>query len=43
MDESGAAETFWERYLAHYRFYRLFGRWGRWTSFWRAIRAAWKN
>jgi hypothetical protein len=42
MDDKGAAETFWERCLTNYRFYRLFGE-GRWHSFWRAIRAAWMN
>ena len=43
MDNSGAAETFLERYLAKYRFCRHFGRMGWWPSFWCALRAAWKN
>ena len=41
MGESGAAETFWERFLATYRFRRNFGRESWWRSFWGAIRAAW--
>ena len=43
MDNSGAAETFLERYLAQYQFRRNFGRMGWWSSFWGALRAALKN
>jgi hypothetical protein len=43
MDKGGAAETFWERYLANYRFRRLFGKEGRWSAFLGALQVAWKN
>src|SRR5262245_43094505 len=39
--DSDAAETFWERFLATYRFRRRFGRQVWWASFRCAIRAAW--
>jgi hypothetical protein len=42
MDSSGGAETFWERYLAQYRFRRLWGE-SQWEAFRHAIKAAWKN
>jgi hypothetical protein len=38
-----AAETFWQRFLATYRFRRNFGRESWWASFWGAIRAAWRK
>jgi hypothetical protein len=37
----GDAETFWQRFLATYRFRRRFGRESWWASFRGAIRAAW--
>jgi hypothetical protein len=37
-----AAETFWQRFLATYRFRRRFGRENWWASFRGAIRAAWR-
>jgi hypothetical protein len=43
MDANGAAETFWERYLAQYRFRRLFGKESRWRSLWSAIVVAWNG
>jgi hypothetical protein len=39
--EPDAAETFWQRFLATYRFRRRFGRESWWASFRGAVRAAW--
>src|SRR5262245_57542293 len=39
--KADAAETFWQRFLATYRFRRRFGREIWWASFRGAIRAAW--
>src|SRR5262245_40778859 len=41
MAATDAAETFWQRFLATYRFRRRFGRESWWASFRGAIRAAW--
>jgi hypothetical protein len=37
------AETFWQRFLATYRFRRSFGRERWWASFWGAVGAAWRD
>ena len=41
MAVTDAAETFWQRFIATYRFRRRFGRESWWASFRGAIRAAW--
>jgi hypothetical protein len=38
-----AAESFWQRFWATYRFRRKFGRENWWASFWGAIRATWER
>jgi hypothetical protein len=35
---SDTAETFWERFIASYRFNRAFGELGRWQAFVLAVR-----
>ena len=41
MVKPDAAETFWQRFWATYRFRQNFGRERWWHSFWGAIRATW--